>query len=273
MVGHIQKGALIGKGMTAEVYEWQENKILKLYYDWCKPEMISHEAEIAKAVKDAGVPAPAVYEIVEECGRNGIVFDRIRGSSMLAIMQASPWRAAFFARTMAKLHSNIHCCSGAKLPRQKVTMERAIRVSFELLKETTETICKVLHDLPDGSRICHGDLHPDNILMTGSESIAIDWTNACTGDPAGDAARTCLMFRTPFIPPGTSKLMALPIRLIKNILHTNYLEEYRKLTKVKLAEIEAWMLPVAAARLRENVPGEREWLLDLIDRRLLQLER
>lgn len=28
----MSKGYLIGKGMTAEVYEWEEDKVIKLYF-------------------------------------------------------------------------------------------------------------------------------------------------------------------------------------------------------------------------------------------------
>jgi hypothetical protein len=47
-----------------------------------------------------------------------------------------------------------------------------------------------------------------------------------------------------------------------------YLNEYCRLSRAKLEDIDRWMLPVAAARLREDVPGERDWLLRLIDDRL-----
>lgn len=254
--------------MTAEVYEWGQDRVIKLYYDWYQPDWIRFESEIGKAVTEAGVPAPTVYGMVEEGERVGLVYERITGSSMFTIMQASPTKIFSCAREMARLHYNIHSCSTTKLPRQKVKLEQAIRDSSEILKEKTEIICKVLHTLPEGNWICHGDFHPDNIIMSEAKSIAIDWTNACVGDPLCDAARTCLMFRTPFIPPVTSKSMTVPIRLAKMLLHSIYINEYLKLSKARLDDIDSWMLPVAAARLREKIPGEQAWLLDLIHKRL-----
>jgi hypothetical protein len=50
------------------------------------------------------------------------------------------------------------------------------------------------------------------------------------------------------------------------------LSEYTKLAKVKPADVEKWLLPVAAARLRERVPGEEQWLLDMIDEKLRALK-
>ncbi|SEC04378.1 aminoglycoside phosphotransferase family protein [Paenibacillus sp. GP183] len=266
----MKKGALIGKGMTAEVYEWGQDHAIKFYYDWYEPEWIKHEMENAKAVNEAGVPSPVVFEMIEEGDRLGLIYERIMGPSMLAIMQSSPLKIADCARKMAQLHHNIHRCGTDKLPPQKDLLEKAIRDSSDLLKEKTESVCSFLLTLPSGNRICHGDLHPDNILMTSSKTVAIDWTNANIGNPLCDIARTCLMIRSPFIPPSTSKKMTLAIRVVKKLLHNTYLKEYSRVSNCNIADIDSWILPVAAARLREKVPGEQKWLLNLINSRLQQ---
>ena len=36
--------------------------------------------------------------------------------------------------------------------------------------------------------VCHGDLHPDNVLMRGPELVIIDWDAVCLGPPAWDHA-------------------------------------------------------------------------------------
>jgi len=35
------RGPLIAKGRTAEVYAWQGNKVLKLFFDWCPMEWVN----------------------------------------------------------------------------------------------------------------------------------------------------------------------------------------------------------------------------------------
>lgn len=262
---------MIGKGMTAEVYEWGQGRVLKLYYDWFQSEWVQLEMDIAKAVNEAGVPSPSVFEMVEESGRLGLIYERIMGPSMFAVIQASPLKIVDCARKMAQLHHSIHRCSTDKLPHQKNILEKAIRDSSELLKEKTEPVCNFLHTLADGQWICHGDFHPDNILVTGSKMVAIDWTNANVGNPLCDIARTCLMIRSPFIPPSTPKIMTIAIRVVKKLLHNTYLTEYCRLSKAKVSDIESWILPVAAARLREKIPGEQKWLLGLIKSHLAKL--
>ena len=57
-------GQPIGFGRTAEIYAWQEDQVLKLFYDWFGLENIEKEARITQAVHDSGLPVPAVGEIV-----------------------------------------------------------------------------------------------------------------------------------------------------------------------------------------------------------------
>ncbi|TKH43854.1 aminoglycoside phosphotransferase [Paenibacillus terrae] len=264
----MNKGDMIGKGMSAEVYEWGDQQVLKLYYDNYQPEWVRFEAEISAAVKEAGVPAPSVYEMLEEGGRHGLLYERIPGVSMLAMIQSSPYRILRYAREMAWLHWSIHRCSTTKLPRQKDRLEQAINDSKELLGEKTKLICEFMDTLPTGNWVCHGDFHPDNILMTNHQSIAIDWTNASIGDPMCDVARTSLMLLSPFNPPGTPRTMEPLLCLFKRTLNRAYLNEYCRSSNIKADSMNSWILPVAAARLQEGIPGEQEWLLHLINHRL-----
>jgi thiamine kinase-like enzyme len=257
--------------MTAEVYEWGSQQALKLYYEGHPLDWIRYEADIGMEIIEAGVPAPNVYEMLEVEGRRGLVYERIQGPSVHALSQSSKAAIFKYAREMAKLHASIHCCTTTKLPLQKERLEQAIKGSSEILKEQTLLICTYLHTLPDGDFICHGDFHPDNVLITPNKPIAIDWINANRGDPMGDAARTSLMFLTPYNPPGTPAWMFIPLRFIKKMLNRAYLKEYCKLTNTSVQNVQNWILPVAAARLQENIPGERSWLLGLIDQRIKEL--
>lgn len=69
------------------------------------------------------------------------------------------------------------------------------------------------------------------------------------------------------MPEGVTKWFLLAARKVKQIVYNAYLSEYLRLSKATAGEMERWILPVAAARLRENVPGEREWLLAIIKHR------
>lgn len=76
----MSKGAMIGKGMTAEVYEYGQDKILKLYFVGFQEKWIKYEQEIGSAINEGGLPSPAVYGLLDVDGRKGIMYQRINGS-------------------------------------------------------------------------------------------------------------------------------------------------------------------------------------------------
>lgn len=264
----MSKGTLIGKGMTAEVYEWGNRQALKLYYEGIPKDWITYEAEIGQAVFQAGVPAPEVYEQVELDGRSGLLYERISGHSLIASMLAEPERADYYGVLHARLHASIHRGKTAKLPRQKDRLAAFIRQSASFLGERLNPVLTVLESLPEGDSICHGDLHPDNILQSEGRLTAIDWMDANRGDPLCDVARTSMIYLSPFLemPP----LSISPE--FSHQLNDAYLTEYCRITGVNLTEIDRWRLPVAAARLRERIPHEKEWLLAYIDEQLQALK-
>ena len=214
----MQKGKLVGRGMTAEVYSWGQDKVLKLYFDWVSEESIKYEAEVGRAVFEAGIPSPAVYDIVEEDSRKGIIYQCIEGESMLRKIESKPWKISKYARDMARLHFKIHSCKADELPSQMESFKKAINQSTNLLGDRTKKILDYMDSLTEGSSVCHGDFHPDNILVTNSKMTAIDWNNSYSGNPLCDVARTCLIILTPFMPPDSSKLLVMLSKHIKNIL-------------------------------------------------------
>ncbi len=60
------KGTLIGEGLTAEVYEWDGGRAVKLFRDWCSRDHVRREAEVGRAVYAAGFAAPATGSTPDE---------------------------------------------------------------------------------------------------------------------------------------------------------------------------------------------------------------
>jgi aminoglycoside phosphotransferase (APT) family kinase protein len=60
--------------------------------------------------------------------------------------------------------------------------------------------------------ICHGDLHPLNLLVTGDGSVLVDWSVSRVAHPAFDLAFTELMVGHPPIPmPGIAQTVLGPV--------------------------------------------------------------
>jgi hypothetical protein len=98
----------IAERRAAEIYEWNNGYVLKLYRDWCPPQWVEQEAMIAHRVSEAGIPTPAVSKIVEVNQRRGIIYERITGISMLQDMNSHPWKFLKHARKLAELQVKIN---------------------------------------------------------------------------------------------------------------------------------------------------------------------
>lgn len=173
-------------------------------------------------------------------------------------------------KEMAKLHYKMHCVQVEGLEVQKEKLENNILHIEQLSANKKEQIIRYLRNLPEGHCVCHGDFHPDNIMQTTRGSLVIDWSTVTSGNPLSDVARTCLILKSPYLPPEMPKATVTLIKLAKKQFLSSYLKQYIKLSKVKRLDIDAWILPHAAARLREGIKSEEMWLLDLINQRLIE---
>ncbi len=261
----MEKGRKLGEGRTAEVFEWGEGKVLKLFRDWCPREWAKAEAEVTRAAHAAGLPAPAISYVLEVEGRPGIVCERVGGRSLRDQLLSSPWRAGSGGRVLARLHRDLHARKASgKFPSLREKIANDVARAGKALGADGGRVLAALLELPDGEAVCHYDFHPDNVLGEGDQLRVIDWSNACLGPPAADVGRTLLLLRSPYLPDDfPAALRGVAVKL-KRWLAAAYLAEYRRLSGLRQAEIDAWLPALAAARLEEKIPGEEEWLLGIV---------
>lgn len=258
-------GRPIAVGRTAEIYPWADGWIVKLYQPpWA--ESAEYEARVARAVHAAGLPAPAVGNVVSVKGRAGLVYEHVRGESMLSLMRRKPWTVARYARLLAELHAQIHACNVAGLPSQRDRLADAIGAADGLSAPMQRHFEEVLGRLGRREHLCHGDFHPGNVMMTANGPVVVDWVNATQGDPAADVARTTLLLQLSLLKrsPGSPWLW----RLSLSHFCRTYITTYFALAPDARAQLSSWQPIVAAARLSERVPGERAWLLRAVQDRM-----
>lgn len=260
--------ALIGEGRTAEVFDIGDGLALKLFRAGFE-DVADHEAGIARTITGLALPAPRLHRAMEEAGRKGLVYDRIDGESMLRRLFDNPMAIRRYAHMMAALQHAVHQRDAAdRLPPLKDRLRRDIGSAPGLDAERRAAVLARLDALPDGTRVCHYDLHPDNILLRGETPILIDWPNAVAGDPAADVCRTSLIAGSTILPPDTPHHLRGPIARFRESMQRQYLQEYLRLSGIAQAQVERWYAPVAAARMREAIDGEQPYLLACIDRSL-----
>lgn len=253
----------IAQGRTAEIYAWDDRYILKLFRDWWPSDRVEYEARIARAVYAAGVPSPAPGEIVEINGRHGLIYERLEGISMLQEMNARPWSILKNARLLAELQAQIHQQSIPGLPTYKERSAQDIRNAPHLREDQRERVLALLAVLPDDQKLCHGDFHPGNILLTKRGPVIIDWLTACTGSPWADVARTIVIGNVGVKTAGDQ--ISLVTRMFVKLYFQIYRNHYEALLADTQKLIERWIPVMAAARLNEDIASEREALWSLVE--------
>lgn len=258
-------GAPLAQGRTAEVFAWNDGHVLKLFRQGWGADVASHEAEIARAIYASGAPAPQVGEVVEVGDRAGVIYERISGPSLLTDLIGHPTHLRRIMRALAEAHADLHQRTVADLPRvREMLAQRAASVA-ELTEAQRRAVLRALEGLPDADALCHGDYHPDNVLLSPRGPLVIDWENAALGDPLADVARTLLLFRANFVHSQSAVTRALK-RGALQYLAGLYLRRYRQLRPFDMARLRAWELPVTAARLSEGVEPEEAYLLERVRR-------
>ena len=260
----IDRTTLIGEGRIAEVFAWKDGQVLKLFRERCPPEWAEYEARIARVVHATGLAVPAVGDVIELEGRWGIVYQRVDGPTMMDEFTARPWTLVRMARQLAELHAEMHTRPAPKLPPLRQRLERKIQAADPLPPDLKEVALADLDRLPDDDALCHGDFHPDNVLMTAQGPVIIDWPDATRGHPLADVARTSLLIQVGGLPPGTARRWL--IQSFRALFLAIYLRRYFQLRvgQASRRDLAAWQLPVAAGRLSEDILEEREQVLALV---------
>ena len=256
----------IAEGATAEIFAWDEDKILKLYREGASPGEAEQEAACASIAYDAGLSTPAVIDTIIVENRQGIVFERVHGVTMLEAINAHPQKLIPYAHLLAELQVGIHARTASKLSSQRRRLQRTIQSVSGLAIETKAAILNDLDRLPDDNAICHGDFHPENILLTTDEPVIIDWVDATQGSPLVDVARTTLLLRFSELPPSMNERHRQKITEIRHLFCEAYLEHYTHIQSTSRKAIARWELSAAAARLSEGIGnGEKAELLEIIN--------
>jgi aminoglycoside phosphotransferase (APT) family kinase protein len=260
-----QLGPQLASGASADIYAWGRQQVVKLYQRGSPPSAAEREADNARVVSDAGIPSPVPDGIVTVQDRVGVVFARVDGPTMLQVIGLNPRAVDEQAMELARLHAAIHAKPGYGLPSLRDHLQT---VTARIAAPAGPALLAHLQKLPDAASLCHGDFHPGNVIVTPTGPAIIDWLDAACGHPLADVARTSLLLQHADAPPGAGRgLEALRARL-----HAVYLAHYCEIAGVAPADVDAWRLPVAVARLTvARGPLEREALSTLIQTRFTDL--
>jgi len=259
-------GEKIGEGGYADIHAWAPGQVVKLFKAGIPRRLSWWEARMTRAVFAAGGPALEVFDEVTVDGRFGMVLSRLDGPTLLQLMRSG---AMTFGQAGAILASV--CLSVHKTPPPpdvislRDSMDSSLLLSGHIVSKHLATgILALIERLRPGDGLCHGDLHPDNVIMTADGPRLIDWIGAVRAPAAFDLAISHILL-TEFAPEVTDD----PER--PRAVNAAVQSEYARLAGMSQAALTAAIepyLPIVCVRVLLGPVGSaalRERLIQRIE--------
>ena len=238
---------LLAEGGQAKIYLFSDDKVLRVPQRKMDYERIEYEFKVYREIQDR-IPVPQVFELLKIDGVPSIVMERVKGMSLAKASSHSLLKMVRLPRVLATLHSRVFRVAlgeGLVTCHQKASF--CIRNSETLDAPMKDRLLHLLGGLAHGNTLCHGDFHPENILIDGKATI-IDWSAATVGSKLFDIANTyLLMVNLPFFPSMGRARYELNRRITRWI-GRGYLKAILKAEEIKPESLWSFFLICAAER-------------------------
>ncbi len=172
------------------------------------------EAAVMRHLRRHGYPVPEIHA----ADGADIVMDRVDGPTMLEAFGRRPWMISSWARLLASLHHRLEA-----VPVPELALPERFGVPEVLV---------------------HGDLHPDNVMLSVAGPVVIDWPNSSVGPRHAEAASTWIIVATSEIDAGGL------LGRMQRAARSRFLSVF--LDRVDRDAARALLEPVAAHRLNDR---------------------
>ncbi|MBN2797178.1 MAG: aminoglycoside phosphotransferase family protein [Clostridia bacterium] len=249
---------VIGYQNHGDYFEYG-NHLIKVFHE-NEPETLAiDEFNTLKALKPIFKLVPEVIAMKVVDMHNGFLLEKIEGMSLLYMMENEPSRMFDFAHIFANTHKLIHQVVPVGLKTEAEYFASIIKeaeISDELRLSLTDLVGKVNHPV-----LCHGTFQPDKIIIEEEQKHLIDFERAYIGNPISDIAMTEIILASPRVPEGASEFLIDQIEKSRATFLNIYKSEY----PVASANYKLYLKLAALVRLKDNLPGEKDWLLSIIN--------
>jgi tRNA A-37 threonylcarbamoyl transferase component Bud32 len=264
--GRAMQGSLgekLGEGNTADIHAWAPGQIVKLFRSSDLRRFGQHEARATRVAFANGVPAPQVFDEVMPDGRFGIVLARLEGPTLAQQLLAGALTREEVGKILAGLYHAVHAIEPPPIVASLRSWMASAARSGGLPEHIATGVLTLIDRLPPGDGLCHGDLHPGNVIMTADGPKIIDWACALRAPGIFDIARAHITL-TEIVAEDLDPV--LPARINNSVQ-----AEYARLTGVLPAELTAAMqpyLPILRAfviyQQRPMTPAQKDALIQRI---------
>ncbi|PHF01785.1 aminoglycoside phosphotransferase [Bacillus wiedmannii] len=242
-------GNPIAKGNTAEIYLY-DTKVVKLFKEYLPNTESMNEAKKQKYAYSCGLSVPNVFEVTKIKNRQAIIMEYVKGDSIGDLLLNNLNEAEHYINICVNEQKKVHSIrmNTDEIESMRERLERQIKSVYKLDEKQKGNILNKLHSIKFEPRLCHGDFHPFNLILSNKSVNIIDWVDASSGDIRADVFPTYLLYSQSSVE-----------------LADMYLHIYCRNTGLSRDEIFQWAPIIIAARISENVTATNiEYLSGLV---------
>jgi aminoglycoside phosphotransferase (APT) family kinase protein len=245
-------GELVARGTRSTVHAYGRGAVVKVPDPSTADGWIRSEAQYAEAARTAGAPVPRLLGVEAIDGRSASVWERVEGASVWQHVVDRPQRGAELGRLLADVQQAIfELVPPVVLPAQRDRVVSKIRRAAATIDASLVRALELVPAQRSASRLCHGDLHPSNVILSPHGPVIVDWFDASRGEPIADVARSLLL-----LGDGTHPQRHLPgaDRTTVRVLTRAYRARLGEHLDIDADLLERWQAVNAVARMSEGVP-------------------
>ncbi|MFT2111127.1 phosphotransferase [Marinomonas sp. 2405UD68-3] len=265
----VKLGKMIGSGHWANVYEYNNDHVIKLFHKHVDQSIAQYEFEVSNKIYKLGISTPAAYDLVQLDIQKGIVFQKVNGSTLVEEVAHSPFKLMLYVKQSAQLFAHVHKLKATGLMSFKFQLSERISLANQLDQIEQDSIKYYLSTLEDDCDLCHGDFHFGNIMIEDDSLKIIDWGGVSCGPKIADLTLAIIQFQVASMTNKIPTYLKIIISMFRPFIIHKFIDAYCQsnpnlnIDEVK-ESIQRWRLPIAAARLISCNAEESKTLLNII---------
>ncbi len=189
----LEGSRLIGKGFFGQVFQLDEDTVVKLYADGKESlPLMKREQSLARKAFIRGIPTAIPYDIVRVGDQYGTVFELLQAQTFNDLVREHEQDRGKLEELMALYVSCLKQVHATEMERGELPLardnmlERLQSLQEVLPVEIIGRLRSLLAELPEDLHVVHCDFQMKNVMLCHGEPMLIDMETLCTGQPLFD---------------------------------------------------------------------------------------
>ena len=183
---NVEQCEFIAKGANGAVYRYDDETIVKQYFNRDALPEIMQERENARRAFVLGVNTAIPYGIVRIGDGYGSVTELLNATSVTKLIRANKEdlsrSVAYYVDTIKEVHA-IETQPGDLPDFKKWVLEWVDFLEGYLDEAHAKKMRALIEGIPDSNYIIHGDYHTNNVMVQNGEPVLIDMDTLAVGHP------------------------------------------------------------------------------------------